>query len=250
MIGDWALTALKAFFSSYILFVLFDVLYKPVKRTLQMVLVKGLDTYVSYQRYMYPIRKGIVYTSWTYDLSFPSTAITYEEDFREFFETICREQQPATFIVPQLEYSDEDRIMLTYLHNNHEYYVIYHLKELDKIEFPVYTESNIKDHKGTFGVVNSHCINEDGTTKIVTQLLRKFAGPMGNFYADLNMHISPKDIDDLVSQSEDIIGSGSILTIKDRSFKTHKFQYNDRIKIKELRLPELNKVFHPHSKTE
>jgi len=229
-------------------YLLFGILWKPIYHLAQKSIIKIIDLYVTYQKFINPINKGIYYTSWTYDLSSSAVNII-EQEFGKFFETCRSEHKPATFIVPKSDYSNKDRIMMAYTHNNHEYYVIYHLKGLEEINIPMYTETEIKENKGTSGVVKAFCRDpiSNKVTNTVTDVLRKLAGPMGNFYADLDLKISPRDIDEMLwgNTGLPIIGSNNILAITDRSFKTHKFKYDDKVRVHAIRLPELNKVFHP-----
>ena len=227
-------------FFLYLLIILMERFWKPLQNQIQKIFMRGIEFYIDIKRTIDPLKKGTYFTDYTIHCRNLQNSYKIDTELSIFLDQLeILEETTAEFPVPNLYYSDTDTLHLHYLHNNHEYKVVYYLNGVDRIRIPIYTETEIREGKGTSGVVKAYCIDTqtEEITRIVTQEVRKFAGPLGNFYEDLGLQICPRDLQ--------VIKKDEILVIKDRSFNIHKFQYNDKIWVRELRLPELNDVFHP-----
>lgn len=102
-------------------------------------------------------------------------------DFVDFLE-LCAQSGSNFQYDPALEYELE----VNYTFDRKQYKIFYSNDENSKIKFPVYSESEMANADDENSIISAQIIREntDQGGIDIDDLILKFAGPKGNFYAD------------------------------------------------------------------
>lgn len=127
-----------------------------------------------------------------------------------------------------LEKAQNLHLEIVYHHGEENYRIVYGQGE--KIQFPIYPSSEIKSHRLIDNYQNG-VLFATYRDKDVTDLLKEYAGPKGNFYQDKDIYITLDKIKYALHVYRDKDDPEHELIITDNFAQDHTFQSGDKVVI-------------------